>query len=91
MHQISRSEVEAQTMRMCAVVNVECHGVGKSATLQLLGDGVFIAKDIAMLRVPGRISIVGPDGERVKPSKGRAFWISAESFDPYHVVAEGPA
>lgn len=34
MHPVCASEVEAQTMRMCAVVNVECHGVWKNATLQ---------------------------------------------------------
>lgn len=91
MHPVSRTEVEAQTMSMCAVVNVAAQGVGKTATLRLLGDGVFVAKDVEMLRIPSRIKVVDPDGHPVKPSQGKAFWISAATFDPYHVVAEGPA
>lgn len=91
MHPVSQGEVEAQTMRMCAVVNVETQGAGKNSSLRLLGDGVFIAKDVVMLRVPSRISVVGPDGEQMKPSCGKAFWITAETFDPYHLITEGPA
>lgn len=91
MHPVPRDEVEAQTMRMCAVVNVESQGAGKNSTLRLLGDGVFIAKDVAMLRIPRRISVVGPDGIQMVPSRGKAFWISAETFDPYHLLTEGPA
>lgn len=28
------------------------------------------------------------EGEEINPSPGRAFWISTETFDPYHVILE---
>lgn len=77
MHPVCASEVEAQTMRMCAVVNVKCHGVWKNATLQQLGDGgvhcydEWLAappeksKDF-MRQYPAHLLISAPDPDRGK-------------------------
>lgn len=91
MHPINASEIRATTMRRCAVVKAETRGVGSRATLTLLGDGVFVAENIEMLKIPDRIKVLSPDGEEISPSEGRAFWMSASTSDPFHLVTEWPS
>lgn len=90
MHPINASEIRAITMRRCAVVKVEARGIGSRATLTILGDGVFVAENIEMLKIPDRIKVLSPDGEEIKPSEGKSFLMSSGTFDPLHLVTEGP-
>lgn len=60
--------------------------------LVLVPGGVFIAKaDTLWLDLPERLNVVGPDGAPVHPSPGRKFFITAETFDPFHAVTEAVA
>lgn len=54
--------------------------------------GIMVLKGDAQLSpVPERVKVVGPDGKVVKPSKGKQFYVTVETFDPVHAVLEaGP-
>lgn len=73
----------------CAVVKAQHEGTGKNAKLRLIGDGVFVAANIAMQRIPDRLPVINPAGEIILPSAGKSLWISAETFDPFHLICEG--
>ena len=44
--------------------------------------------DTQLARLPERIVVVNPDGKKVLPSKGRQFYVSLETFNPFHLVTE---
>lgn len=56
-------------------------------TIQPGGIGI-LRSDVQIARLPERFKVIGEDGIEVKPSKGKAFWITVESMDPYHAVCE---
>lgn len=59
--------------------------------LTLKPGGVFIAKaDSLWMPLPSRLEVRAADGRAVAPSPGRRFYLSAETFDPYHAVLEAP-
>lgn len=88
MHPIKRSEISSTTIRECAVVKAKSEVVDGRTTLRLLGDGVFVVKHAEMLRIPDRIEVLSPDGDQITPTEGRAFLMSADTFDPFHLVTE---
>lgn len=88
MHPINTDEIRATTMRKCAVVKAETRGVGSRATLTVVGDGVFVAENIQMLKIPDRIKVLSQDGDEIMPSNGMTFWMSAETIDQFHLVTE---
>lgn len=54
-----------------------------------VSDNIIIVKgDTQMAPLPVRVKVLSPDGEIVKPSKGRKFFVSTETFNPYHLVLE---
>lgn len=87
LHQDERRGCEAlgRTWAAVEVVNAGDH-------LQLNPEaGVFIAKaDALWMPLPERLQLRAPNGEVLRPSSGRTFFISAETFDPYHAVLEAP-
>lgn len=51
--------------------------------------GICVLKsDVLLADLPDRFSVVGPDGKKLKLSRGRKFMITVESFDPYHLLTE---
>lgn len=92
MHFLKKSEVHARTLgkpRACVNVKVE----GRDRLVVCGGDdgkhGVFVAKiDSQWSELPERIKVVGPDGKVIKPSKGKQFYVSTETFDPFHALLE---
>jgi len=57
--------------------------------LVLVENGAFIAAaDTMWVELPESIPVLDPDGRRVQPSPGRRFFISIETFSPFHAVTE---
>lgn len=50
---------------------------------------VFVAKSgTAWAQLPEHMQVVGADGEVIAPSKGRVFFVSAGTFNPWHGLLE---
>jgi hypothetical protein len=47
---------------------------------------ILKARDVALVPLPEDVIVVSEDGEVLKPSWG--FWVSVETFDPYHVLTD---
>jgi hypothetical protein len=59
--------------------------------LVVIEGAVFVGKnDTLVAELPERLTVVGPDGKTIKPSRGHRFVITTSTFDPYHAVAEVP-
>lgn len=43
-----------------------------------------------VVSLPPEVKVVRPDGQVVTPSKGRIFYVTVETFDPFHGIMEGP-
>lgn len=70
-----------------AVVTAKAHY--KPKRLVIVEGSLGIAKhDTLFVPVPESIPVLDPDGKPIKPSKGSKFWISVETFDPYHILLE---
>lgn len=54
--------------------------------------GVSVLKaDAHISPVPERVKVVSYEGKVVRPSKGKQFYVTVETFDPIHAVLEaGP-
>ena len=91
MHFLRKSEVYGRTLgkpRACVTVKVE---KDRLVLVEPEDDkpNIGIAKmDTQWSEVPERIKVVGPDGKVIKPSKGKKFYVSIETFDPFHLVME---
>ena len=92
MHFLRKSEVYARTLtrpRAGVTVKVE---KDKLVVLEPDDEGkpnIHIAKmGTEWSLVPDRVKVVGPDGKVIKPSKGKAFYVTVETFDPFHMVME---
>lgn len=72
--------------RLRAAVTVRRDG----KNLVIVDIGILKA-DALVERLPDRLQVVSEDGKPVKPSQGKIFVITIESFDPCHAVAEIPA
>lgn len=60
-------------------------------TLQVQEEGIgILRRDAKVVKLPERMTVVGSDGKKIKPSRGRVFYVTTESFDPYHAVTEIP-
>lgn len=86
MHFLRKSEVQGFTLtrpRACVSVRVEKDKlVIEPGSIAVLKIGVLLSP------VPDRVKVVGPDGKVVKPSKGKQFFVTTETFDPCHAVLE---
>ena len=51
---------------------------------------VVLKRDALISRVPSTMTVVAEDDQPIAASPGSAFWITTETFDPYHVVCELP-
>lgn len=52
-------------------------------------DGFAIAKaDVEWYPLPPDIEVVTPDGSPIKPSRGRSFFVTVETFNPFHGLTE---
>lgn len=92
MHFLRKSEVYARTLtrpRAAVKVKLEKDKLVVSGPDDEGKPNIFVAKmDTQWAKVPDRIKVVGPDGKVIKPSKGTSFYVSTETFDPYHMVLE---
>jgi hypothetical protein len=39
-------------------------------------------------KLPERVQVVDPEGKKIKPSPGKLFYVSLQSFNPYHILME---
>ncbi len=88
MHFLRKSEVYGVTAlgRPWACVKVKLSG----RDVLEIQEGISVGKaDSQWVKLPERVKVVGPDGKQVKPSKGKCFWVTVETFDPFHMVTEG--
>lgn len=49
---------------------------------------VIANSDVRWAEVPATFSVVDASGAVVQPSRGRMFYVSVETFDPWHLVTE---
>jgi len=78
----SRGEIAVG--RPYAVAHVRVDG-----TQLRLDGGIGVARaDTLFVPLPERVQVVDLNGQVMKPSKGKRFWVSTESFDPHHLVLE---
>ena len=50
--------------------------------------GIVVARaDALFYPLPDHCKVFR-DGKEIKPSKGKRFWVSTETFDPYHMILE---
>lgn len=55
-------------------------------------DGISVAKaDVEWYPLPSDMEVVGPDGTVLKPSTGRQFFVTVETFNPFHGLMEASA
>ncbi len=47
-----------------------------------------VRMDTLLAPLPERFRVVGPNGKVVKPSKGKRFWVTTQTIDPFHLVLE---
>lgn len=93
MHFLKESEIYSrQLARPRAGVKVEVQGKDTLVLCAPENDEdhvIFILKpDARLSRLPDRVKVVDPEGKVVKPSKGKAFYVTLETFDPFHGVTE---
>lgn len=61
-------------------------------TCLVLDGDLFVAKsDSLWVELPERFDVVTAAGHPLRPSGGRRFFISVETFSPFHAVLEAPA
>ena len=57
--------------------------------LQIQEGGIGVARgDTKWAQLPARMKVVDLDGKAIKPSKGRFFWVTTETFNPFHGLCE---
>lgn len=92
MHFLRKAELDhldCELGKPWAAVRVRVNGTQLVMTTDESGHAIVICKqDTLFVPLPERIQVVGPDGKVVKPSKGSRFWVTVESFDPFHLVTE---
>ena len=92
MHFLRKAEVYARTLtrpRAAVKVKLEKDKLVVSGPDDEGNPNIFVAKlDTQWAPVPDRIKVVGPDGKVIKPSKGKSFYVTVETFDPFHAVME---
>lgn len=68
-----------------AAVTVERNGVD----LVIAPGSIGVLKLGALVtEVPNYLRVVSADGDVIRPSNGKRFYITTETFDPLHCVAE---
>lgn len=51
--------------------------------------GIAIAKaDVKWYPLPPYMEVVAPDGALIRPSSGRSFFVTVETFNPFHGLTE---
>jgi hypothetical protein len=92
MHFLRKDELDrldCELGKPYAAVRVRVQGTHLVMTPGDEGHCIVICKmDTLFVPLPERISVVGPDGQAVKPSKGSRFWVTVETIDPFHLVTE---
>lgn len=69
----------------CVTVRVE----SKGERLVVQPGSIAVTKrDTLFWPLPERCSVVDEEGTVVKPSAGRRFFVSLETFDPHHLLIE---
>lgn len=82
---LHRSGLVVGKPRACVTVCVAQGG----AQLVVQPASISIAKKDALFwPLPPRTRVVDEEGQEVRPSLGCCFYVSLETFDPYHLVLE---
>lgn len=72
-----------------AFVKVRFERGASVAKSKLIIEEIMVCKaDTLVVDLPERWKVYDQEGKQVKPSKGRKFVVTTETFDPYHAVAE---
>lgn len=87
MHFLRKDELFTRRLRKSkAVVSVRLNGnslvVGEDQRVGVADESLEWAK------LPERISVVDPDGNALKASPETVFYVSLETFNPYHLLTE---
>lgn len=78
--------VPQQPWTGCACVAVKFIGRDR---LELQSGSIRLLKgDAKMAPLPPRIAVVDSSGKPIKPSPGRSFYVTVETFDPFHMLTE---
>lgn len=88
-HCLRRKELEERRSLGCrrAAVTVRL----EESRLVIVEGSIGVLDDYTQITpVPARLTVVSEAGEVLKPSKGSAFFMTTETFDPCHLVVELP-
>lgn len=92
MHFLRKTEVYARTLtrpRAAVKVRVEKDTLVICEPEDDEHPNIIVAKlDTQWSELPERVKVCGPDGKVIKPSKGKKFYVTVETFDPFHAVME---
>lgn len=89
MHFLSRLILEHKAVSLWnprAAVSVMVEG----ETLTIYGSPGAVEPGQQFVPLPSWYVVVGPGGRKIRPSKGCEFGVSADTFDPAHVLVEVP-
>ena len=93
MHFLRKSEVSSWRTspgRPYAAVVVRYEKIGRTGRRLIIEEIQICKADTEFQPLPLDVEVVSEEGERVLPSRSKHFWVSTESFDPYHLVTDAP-
>lgn len=70
----------------CVTVKV----VGLDVLEVVAGSIAVFKSDALIVELPERFRVLDEEGREIPAGKHRCFWISTESFNPYHLLACAP-
>lgn len=93
MHFLRQDEVHGARccyLRAAVTVQVVKQVVKDALVIQLvIQPGISVAKlGVQWVTLPERVKVLSTEGEEVRPSKDRRFYVTVETFDPFHLVTE---
>lgn len=85
MHFLRKDELRSRrvTLRACVEARIEREG----RTRRLVVEGPLrFTKGTEFAPLPPDVTVLDSEGNRLEPTWG--FWVSLETFDPYHLVTD---
>lgn len=87
MHFLRKDELySTRHVALRAAVMVEFHQVGRKGRRLVVDPPLRFARDAEFARLPPDVEVVDSEGNPLEPTWG--FWVSTETFNPYHLVTD---
>lgn len=92
MHFLNKEEVkwERPTRKNWAAVKVKVDGRGEDCRLTIEPGISVLRLGVQLVKLPERCTVISSEGEVIKPTPGAQFFVTIETFDPFHLITEIP-